>query len=110
MDDLSGAISGFLSQPGAMEQLEAMASQLGLGGGNAHDETREKSMPEGFTPEMMTRVMSALSEVTKNDQVTDFLEALRAILRPENQGKIDRAIRAVHLMRAAKTATRVVEL
>ena len=30
MDDLSSAISGFLAQPGAMEQLEAMAKQLGL--------------------------------------------------------------------------------
>lgn len=110
MDDLSGAINSFLSQPGAMDQLQSMAKQLGLGGMAEPSAAPEPAMPDGISPEMLSRLMSAFSEASKQDEVTDFLEALRALLRPERQEKIDRAIRAVHLMRAAKTVTKVVDL
>lgn len=104
MDDFSGTIERFLSQPEAMEQLQAMAKQLGLG------ETAAPAAPEGIQPEMLTKLMAAFSEASQNDQVTELLNALRGILRPERQEKIDRAIRAVHLVRAAKTVSKVVEL
>lgn len=104
MDDLSGAIAQFLSQPEAMEQLGAMAKQLGLG------EATTPEIPEGISPEMLTKLIGAVSEASRDDEVTELFGALRGLLRPERQEKIDRAIRAVHLVRAAKTVTKVVEL
>lgn len=110
MDDLGGMINSFLSQPGAMEQLQSMAKQLGLGAPETPETEREQTMPDGISPEMVSRVLTAFSEASKQDEVTDFLEALRALLRPDRQPKIDRAIRAVHLMRAARTVTGATEL
>ena len=49
MDDLSGAIQGFLSQPGAMEQLQQMAQQLGLSPQNP-PENQEKPKSGGCDP------------------------------------------------------------
>lgn len=110
MDDLGGMINSFLSQPGAMEQLQSMAKQLGLG--ETAEATAEPvpTTPDGISPEMLNRMMSAFAEASRQDEVTDFLEALRALLKPDRQAKIDRAIRAVHLMRAARTVTKVAEL
>lgn len=105
MDDLSTAINSFLSQPGAMEQMEKMAQQLGLGPSEP-----ETQVPEGMSPEMVSRLMSAVSEAARPDESTAFLEALRPLLRRENQEKIDRAIQALRLMRAARTVSTAVEL
>lgn len=108
MDDFSTAVNSFLSQPGAMEQMQEMAEKLGLGPSkSAH---MEETLPEGLSPEVMSRLLGAVSEASKPDENTAFLEALRPLLRRENQEKIDRAIRALRLMRAAKTVSSAVEL
>ncbi len=107
MDDLSAAISGFLSKPGAMEQLESMAKQLGLGG-----ETPQTDEPvqDAISPEKLQQVLKAVNDGAKPDQTTVFLEALRPLLHPEKQEKLDRAIRAIRLMRTARTVTQTIEL
>lgn len=120
MDDLGAAISGFLSQPGAMEQVEAMAKQLGLelpsgvSARESHDAPSETSLsaglPEGLSPEKLQKVLRAVNEGAKPDRATEFLEALKPLLQPEKQEKLDRAIRAVRLMRTAKTVSKTIEL
>lgn len=112
MDDLSTAVNGFLSQPGAMDQLKEMARQLGLEP-SAQEGTETaplQSQENGISPETMQKVMTALSAASKPDEVTGFLEALRPLLRPERQGKLDKAIKAVRMMRAAQTVTATMEL
>lgn len=109
MDDLGAAISGFLSQPGAMEQLEAAAKQLGLGpAGGGEPPPREDT--EQLSPEKLQKLMQAVSAGSQPDQATALLDALRPMLRPEKQGKLDRAIRALRLMRTARTVTETIEL
>ena len=108
MDDFGAAVSSFLSQPGAMDQMKAMAEQLGLG--PSQTEKQESPLPEGISPEVLTKILGAVSDAAKPDETTAFLEALRPLLRPEHQEKIDRALRAMHLMRAAKTVSSAVEL
>lgn len=108
MDDFGATVSSFLSQPGAMEQMKAMASQLGLGAMQQEAEVQEQS--GGISPEMLTRILGAISEATRPDETTAFLEALRPLLRSEHQEKVDRAIRAVQLIRAARTVSSSVEL
>lgn len=107
MDDFGAAVSSFLSQPGAMEQMKAMAEQLGLG--PSQNEKQESHLPEGISPEVLTKILGAVSEAAKPDETTAFLEALRPLLRTEHQEKIDKAIRAVQLVRAAKTVSAAVE-
>lgn len=117
MDDLGAAVSSFLSQPGAMDQLKTMARQLGLDTGEGEETAQlPQGEPEGggtepvLSPEAMQKVMTALSAASRPDQTTALLEALRPLLRPDRQGKLDRAIRAVRLMRAAQTVTSAMEL
>lgn len=108
MDDFGAAVSSFLSQPGAMEQMKAMAEQLGLG--PSQTESQQMPLPDGISPEVMMKILGAVSEAAKPDEITVFFEALRPLLRQEHQEKIDRALRALNLIRAAKTVSSAVEL
>jgi hypothetical protein len=110
MDDLGAQVRDFLSQPGAMEQIEGLAKQLGLGPSELPENPDEKAGDSLISPENVQGLLSALEEASKPDQATGVLEALRPLLQPERQGKIDRAIRAIRLMRAAKTASSSLEL
>ena len=109
MDDLGSAIESFLSQPGAMEQVEAMAKQLGLGAPDP-GAGQAISVPEGLKPETIQKVMQAAAEGAKPDEATAFLTALRPLLRRDRQEKLDRAIRAVSMMRTAKILSKTLDL
>lgn len=117
MDDLSGAINGFLSQPGAMEQLQQMAQQLGLSPPENGEQSKlveqpptpppEKPAELPISPEVLRGLMQAAAEASKPDETSQLLLALKPMLRPERQEKVDQAIRILGLLRAAKTAGRV---
>ena len=117
MDDLSGAIQGFLSQPGAMEQLQQMAQQLGLSPQNPPENQEKpksggcdppkKPEPSGelpVSPELLQGLMQAAAEASRPDETSNLLLALKPMLRPERQEKVDRAVEVLRRMRAAKTA------
>lgn len=108
MDDLGAAVSSILSDPEAMEQISAMAKQLGL------SQMEQSELPETpelpVSPETMGKLMSAVRDQGEPDDATRFLEALRPLLRREMQGKMDRALKAVKLMRTARAVTGVLEL
>lgn len=118
MDDLSAALSGFLSQPGAMEQLQDMARQLGLSPppeGSPPQQPEASAAPDGgnllsgLSPEVLTTLLHAFHEAEKPDESTALLTALRPLLRPERQARLDQALRALSLMRAARLAGTVLE-
>lgn len=117
MDDLSTAIQGFLSQPGAMDQLQQMAQQLGLSP-QEHNEfpnPPDNPPPKGpepsgelpISPELLQGLMQAAAEASKPDETSALLLALKPMLRPERQEKVDRAVQLLGVMRAAKTASQV---
>lgn len=113
MDDLGAAISGFLEQPGAMEQLEAVAKQLGLGPGAGEPETEAPEAVEtaafsGLSPEKLGPLLSALGTSGQPTPETKLLEALRPFLSHDE--KVDRAKRALGLMHALRTAAGTIEL
>ena len=115
MEDLSAAISSFLSQPGAMEQVEAMAKQLGLGPAETGSESeREQATPGGFldglSPEKLQSILGAVQEGGRPCQSTALLETLRPLLQEEKQEKLERAIRAIRLMHTAKAVSKTIEL
>lgn len=109
MDDLGAAISGFLSQPDAMEQLASMAKQLGLKP-DGPDQEQAPEADQPIPPELLQQVMQAVSDGGRPDEATTLLEALRPMLRPEKREKLDRAMRALRLMRVARTVAQTIEL
>jgi hypothetical protein len=92
--------------------MQALAQQLGLGSSQqpGRPEEQAESKDALVSPENLQGLLSALEEAAKPDQTTGVLEALRPLLQPERQSKIDKAIRAIRLMRAAKTASSTLEL
>lgn len=100
MDDLGGMISGFLQQPDAMEQLQAAAKQLGLG---------QEQGGGSVSPELLKN-LTAVMGAGQDDETACFLRALRTMLRPERREKVDRAIRAMQLVQAARAVSVLSEI
>ena len=92
-----------------------MAQQLGLPlpeSGNPSEpsgcdppKTPEKPLP--ISPELLQGLMQAAAEASKPDETAALLLALKPMLRPERQEKVDRAVQLLGLMRAVKTAGNV---
>ena len=98
MDDLGSAISEFISQPGAMEQVEALAKQLGLDlPSSGPAEAQAASAAAG--PALLGPLLQGQG---KAPSVT-LLEALKPILGPGKQDKLARAIRTLRLISAVRT-------
>lgn len=115
MEDLSAAISSFLSQPGAMEQVEAMAKQLGLGPGASETEADAQpgslgGLMDEISPEKLQGILRAVQSGSGSCQSTSFLEALQPLLKEEKQEKLNRAIRAIRLMHTARAVSKTIEL
>lgn len=109
MDDLSGVIESFLSQPDAMEQLQSMAQALGLDAKTESNTTEPKqtgSLDDLISPAQLMALMGAMNEASAPSESTSLLEALRPLLGADRQGKLDRAIRALQLTNAAKSVSK----
>ena len=100
-----------------MEQLQQMAQQLGLSPQNPPENQEKpksggcdppkKPEPSGelpISPELLQGLMQAAAEASRPDETSNLLLALKPMLRPERQEKVDRAVEMLRLMRAAKTA------
>lgn len=124
MDDLSAAISGFLSKPGAMDQVKAMAQSLGLGDielpQRVSTPAQEPSVPVSapasaqepgldLDPAKLQALLGALNS-TSSDPSARLLEALGPLLRDGKREKLDRAVRALRLMGAARAVTKTIDL
>lgn len=124
MDDLSSAINGFLSQPGAMDQIKAMAQSLGLGDldlpGSGPDpaatnapEASASAPPREQQPLMDPKKLQVLMKAmgdSSSDPSAKLLEALAPLLQENKREKLDRAVRALRLMGAARAVTKTIDL
>lgn len=110
MDDLSAVLSGFLSDPKAMEQISDMARQLGLGEGSGQPQPSPEDAFPGLSPELLSGIMEAMQESTKSDKTTELLSALEPHMTGGRKEKLDRAIRAIRMMSAAKALSKHVKL
>lgn len=101
-----------------MDQLQQMAQQLGLSP-QEHNESPnppDNPLPKGpepsrelpISPELLQGLMQAAAEASKPDETSALLLALKPMLRPERQEKVDRAVQLLGVMRAAKTASQVI--
>lgn len=124
MDDLSAAINGFLSQPGAMDQIKSMAQSLGLGdlelpGSGPAQDSREAPAVQAsapaqdagplLDPKKLQVLMKAMGD-SSSDPSAKLLEALGPLLQENKREKLDRAVRALRLMGAARAVTKTIDL
>lgn len=97
MDDLSEKISGILSDPEAMRDIAALASQLGVDAPGVHKEPEPS--PADDTAAMLSGLMPMLGSLKQEDETTRLLEAMRPFLSEERQRKLDKAKRLIKVMK-----------
>ena len=110
MDDSSQALSGqlgaILNDPQSMERIRSLAASLGLGDSPpapAPAPTPTPAIPfQGMDPNLLqtvSRLMPLFSRLRQEDDSTRLLHALRPLLSPARQKKIDEAVSILQLMR-----------
>ena len=111
MEDLQQALQRILSDPGQMAQLQAMASALGMTGQDPVPSSAPETEPSGSpgerdaaenrAPELsaLPELLGQLSRIHGPEE--RVLAALRPVLEPEKQGKIDKALQAARISRLA---------
>ena len=121
-DDLSAKLSGILSDPEAMKEIAALASQLGADapgvhtdGGASPSPTSGDSLdlqgllrslnadgaaqkPADNTAAQLMSLAPALSSLKQEDDTTRLLDAMRPFLSEERQRKLDKAKRLIKVM------------
>lgn len=111
MDDLNQKISEVLSDPESMKQLTELATMLGAQPGVHNEEPSPKPpMPDlsalgslgslgGSDLGMLTRLMPMLSSVSRQDDTTRLLSAIRPFLSEERKLKLDEANKLLRMMK-----------
>ena len=100
MDDLSEKLSSILSDPQAMKEVAALASQLGIDPPGVH---REQPAPvQPAQPEeaaMLSGLLPMLGALKQDDDTVRLLEAMRPFLSEERQKKLDKAKRLIKVLK-----------
>ena len=110
-DDLNAKISEVLSDPESMKQLTELATMLGAQPGVHNEEPSPKPpMPDlsalgspgslgGSDLGMLSRLMPMLSSVSRQDDTTRLLSAIRPFLSEERKLKLDEANKLLRMMK-----------
>ncbi len=103
MDDLAQQINEILSDPNQMQQLQNVMSSLGLGANaqaaSAPPPPAPANPPDTQMLGMMTKLAPLLGQLNREDDSTRLLRALRPLLGPERQKKVDEAMKILQMMR-----------
>lgn len=99
MADLSDKLSSILSDPAAMQEIAALASQLGMEAPGVHKEPPPAPDSGADTAALLSGLMPVLSSMKADDDTTRLLEAMRPFLSEERRAKLDRAKRLIRLMK-----------
>lgn len=99
MDDLSEKLSGILSDPEAMRDIAALASQLGVDASGVHTKPEPQPKPEDDMTKQLMGLMPMLGSLKQDDDTTRLLEAMRPFLSDERQQKLDKAKRLIRVMK-----------
>lgn len=99
MDDLNAKLSGILSDPQAMREIAALASQLGIGDSGTPPQSAHA--PPQQSPEMsaVSALMPMLGSLRAEDETTRLLDAIRPFLSEERRQKLDKAKKLIRMMR-----------
>ena len=98
-DDLSEKLSGILSDPDAMRDIAALASQLGVDAPGLHSEKPSAPQPPDDTMTKLMALAPMLGSLKQDDDTTRLLDAIRPFLSQERQLKLDKAKRLIKVMK-----------
>ncbi|WP_405346397.1 hypothetical protein [Ruminococcus sp.] len=98
MDDLSEKLSGILSDPEAMRDIAALASQLGVDSSGLHSEPAPPPPKDDAASQLMA-LAPMLGSLRQDDDTTRLLDAIRPFLSVERQEKLDKAKRLIKVMK-----------
>lgn len=104
MDDLMQKLQSVLNDKESMQQLQELASMLTGGGDSQPSEAAAPvpSVPDTSAPPFdigkLMQLQSVMSAAGKPDKNIALLQALRPLLKEENQIKLDRVVKLFRLM------------
>ena len=117
MDDIMGKIQEVLSDEESMSQIKQLANMLGMDSNDSHKQTpppenQDNNNSQGSQPSQSTNnnsqpdfdiakimmLKDVMQKANKNDPDVNFLLALRPLLKPESQDKVDKMIKIFKLM------------
>lgn len=110
MDDLASKLGELLNSPGSLDQIKNLAGLLGGSMAGAQpapplpvapqpEQSESTSPVDGEMLQTIMKVAPMLSAFRQEDNSTRLLRALRPMLGPERQKKLDEAIKLMQLMR-----------
>ncbi|MBQ3264727.1 MAG: hypothetical protein IJH07_03025 [Ruminococcus sp.] len=129
MDDLSEKLGAILSDPEAMQEIAALASQLGVDAPGLHSEANRTNTrppeqkgqntsadlqgllnmlgtnssapqkPSGDTVTQLMALAPMLGSLKQDDDTTRLLDAMRPFLSEERKVKLDKAKRLIKVMK-----------
>lgn len=108
MDAMTEKIGAILRDPESVAQLQSLASMLGIGAPGAAPADEKKAPAEAAVPpapeispdlvQGMMKLAPVLRDLRRETPDTGLLRALRPLLSPPRQKKLDDAIRIVQLL------------
>ena len=110
MDDLASKLGELLNNPGTLDQIKNLAGLFGGASAGSQpapppllppqpEPTASPSPVDGEMMQTIMRMAPLLSSLRQEDNSTRLLHALRPMLGPERQKKLDEAIKLLQLMR-----------
>ncbi len=112
MDDLSSKINQILGDPQALEQIKGLSQMLGMSNDESPPAQSEKNHDSSFNMlsnlsgginndalSMITKVAPLLSNISKEDDTTRLLFALRPFLSDERKKKLNQAEKIIKMMK-----------
>ena len=117
MDDMGQKLNDLLNSPDAMARIQNMMASLGLGGGGADQdppsspppaapaqtapsgEASQSTLPAGLDLSAVMKLAPLLGAFSQEDDNTALLKALRPHLHGDREGRVDDAIKIMHLVK-----------
>ena len=102
-EDLSAKLGALLSDPESVKELSQLASMLGVEAPGVHK--KEKKAPDASpvpgAQDMGTlmKLMPMLSSISREDDTTRLLQAIRPFLSEERRHKLDEAQKILKMMK-----------
>lgn len=104
MDDLSEKLGSILSDPSAMKELAQLASQLGVDAPGVHTAPKAPDPPAEMhdntdMTSLLTGLVPMMGRLSKEDDTTRLLDAIRPFLSEERRAKLDKAKKMLKMMK-----------
>ncbi len=109
MSEFDDKLNALLSDPNSMSQIMQLAQQLSGGEQNSPPAPSPSPTPASQMPafggnemQLIQKFLPLLQSSQSNSSALQLLRALQPYLKPEKQGKIERAARLAHLIHIGK--------